>query len=154
MALRVFAGGTCLPLDAAVLTAGRPTVRIETVKTMRIDTFRTAHGNAASELIRIDAGGIAGEIVAAMAQNPRELPPDLLIAREPTGCAKLDDELRRRGYRLYAINEDSSTIVAIERLALAAGSGDVNGWATTRSADEAARIIAAAGCTPGRVAGR
>jgi FkbM family methyltransferase len=153
MELRVFESGDCLPLDAALLSEERPTVRSETVSTMRIDSFRTAHGNSAPELIRIDAGGVAGEIVAGMAQTPRDLPPDFLIARDRTGCARLDDELRRRGYRFYAINEESSTAVASERLAPAAESGDVNWWATMRSEDEAARIIAAVCCTPGRVAG-
>jgi FkbM family methyltransferase len=152
--LRVFAGGDCLPLDAALLAERRPTLRSETVSAMRIDSIRTAHGNAAPELIRIDAGGVTGEIVAGMAQTSRDLPSDLLVAREPTGCERLDDELRRRGYRFYAINEESSTVVASERLVPAAGHGDVNWWATLRPKDEAARIIAAACCTSGRIAGR
>ena len=153
MELRVFASGDCLPLDAALVADGRPAVRSETVKTVRIDRLRKAHGNGAAELIRIDAGGIAGEILAGMAPTRGDLPADILIARARNGCEKLDDELRRRGYRLYAINEESGTAVANERLVPAAGDGEVYWWATVRSADDAARITAAAGCNPGRAAG-
>ncbi len=54
------------------------------------------------------------------------------------GCAKLDDELSRRGYRLYVINEVSGAVVASERLVSAAGETEVYWWATMRSADDAA----------------
>ena len=148
MELRVFASGDCLPFDAALIANERPAVRSETVKTVRIDSLRKSHGNGAAELIRIDAGAVAGEIVAGMAPTRSDLPADLLIARERIGCEKLDAELRSRGYRLYAINEESGTVVASERLMPAADGGVVNWWATTRSADDAARIIAAAGCKP------
>jgi hypothetical protein len=89
-----------------------------------------------------------------MAQTWRDLPADLLIARGRTGCEKLDDELRRRSYRFYAIHEENGTAVAVEQLASASDSGVVNWWATMRSADDAARITAAAGCKPGRAGGR
>ncbi len=74
MELRVFARGDCLPFDAA-LADERPAARSETVKAMRIDSLRDGRGTSAPELIRIDAGGIAGEIVArAMRQRGATCP--------------------------------------------------------------------------------
>jgi FkbM family methyltransferase len=154
MELRVFARGDCLQSDAALLDDGRPAVRGETVRTMRIDSFLKAQGNAAPGLIRIDAGAIAGDIVGGLAEMPGGTTRDLLIARDGAGAEKLNEELRRRGYRFYAINEERSDVAGVERLAPVAASGDVHWWVTARSGEDAARIIAAAYCNPGRVAER
>ncbi len=146
---RVMARGDALPVSGAPVDDGQLMGCRESVY-----GFLKTQGGIAPGLVRIDAGGIAGEIVADMAETLGAATPDLLIARMRAECEKLDDELRCRGYRFYAIDEEGGNVVAVGRLEPAAGNGYVNWWATTRSEDDAARIIAAAYCNPGRVAGR
>ena len=80
---------------------------------------------------------MAAEILAGMAATLRVATPDLLIAIGDAGCAeRLDRELRQRGYRFHAIDENTSSIVATERLTPAGGGANVSRWATTRPADD------------------
>jgi FkbM family methyltransferase len=152
-ALRVFAGGNFLTSGATLLDEGRPFIRSENVKTVSVDSFLKAEGKAIPGLIKIDVEGIEVEIIVGMAQTLTVASPDLLIEVLDAGRAeRLDYELRQHGYRFYEIDENNSSIVATERLTSAKGAGNLNRWATTRSPDDVARIVAKAYCDSENVA--
>jgi FkbM family methyltransferase len=152
-ALHVFGSGDVLPTDSTLHDGGRPFVRVENVTTVSVDNFFKQEGSGAPGLIRIDSGGDEDEIMAGMAQTLSRSRPDLLIAI--SDCARvqrIDSGLRQHGYQLYGIDENSSSVVILERLPPGAVNGRLFLWATTRSRDDVTRILASAYCDFGSVA--
>ncbi len=150
MTLRVPAAGEGLSTAATLLDDGRAITRSETVGVLSIDSFLGPQGSAPA-LIRIDAGAAAADIVAGMAQMFRRATPDLVIAVEDAACAqRLDSELQQHGYRFYTVDDDSETTVASDRLLPAAAGCTAYRWVTTRSADDAERLVAEAHCSSRR----
>jgi FkbM family methyltransferase len=149
-ALHVFGTGDVLPVDSALHASGRPFARIENVATVNIDNFIKQEGGAAPGLIKIAAGGDEDEIMAGMAQTLSVSRPDLLIATtESARAQRIDADMHQHGYQLYGIDENSSSVVAFERLPPGAVNGTLYCWATTRSRDDVARILASADCNSG-----
>ncbi|HEV7819897.1 MAG TPA: FkbM family methyltransferase [Burkholderiales bacterium] len=138
--------------EIAALHDGCPRARDEAVRSVDLDSLLKAEGSRPAGLIRMGAGVLAADIVAALGESAGDLPPDLLMARERVDCKKMEDELRRRDYRCYVIDEDSGTVARIERLMEAAATSAVYCWATLRPEEDAARIIEAADCNVGRTA--
>ena len=144
-ALRVFSGDDCLTPGASMQVGGRPHVRSENVATVGIDSFIAADGKGSPGLIRIVVDDSAVEILAGMAQTLAVAGPDLLLEIRDAGQAQqLDGALRKQGYRFHAIDEDTGSIDASDRLIPAGGVGSTYRWATKRAPDDAARIVASA----------
>ena len=151
MTLQVPAGGEGLCLAATLADDGRTAIRSEKIETLSIDGFLGA-GCKPPVLIRIDAGAAAPDIVAGAALTLERVNPDLIIAVEDAACAqRLESELRQRGYRFYAVDEDRESIVASNSLWPAAADYPAYRWATSRSVSDAERVIDDAHCSPRRV---
>jgi len=151
MTLRVPTASGLLPLHATLLDA--PSLRCEDIEAVCIDSFVGGSAKPGASLVRIAAEGIAGEIVAGMAETIRVASPDLLFSNIDAGHAqRLDGELRQRGYRFYLVDESDSSIVANQPMVSDAEHSRISGWATRRSPDDVARIIAAAYCNAGKTA--
>ncbi|HXD50480.1 MAG TPA: hypothetical protein VN689_01225, partial [Burkholderiales bacterium] len=151
--LRVPSDSGMLPLHATLLDDGRSSVRCEHVEAVSIDSVVAGHARSGASLVRIAAEGIAGDIVAGMVQTIRAASPNLLFSSIDAGhVLRLDGELRQHGYRFYLVDESDSSIVVNHPTVPAAEAGRISGWATRRSPDDVARIIAAAYCNAGKTA--
>ena len=151
-AVYVCAGGDFLPMGGILQDSGRAGSCSEIVKTVSIDTFLKLERPWMPGLIRLGEGGAEGDILSGMVQTLNRAKPDLLIAVTDAGrAARLEFDLRQHGYRCYAIDENNSSIVATERLI--PGAGSLYRWATPRSSDDVARIVASAYCNSGTIAG-
>jgi FkbM family methyltransferase len=153
MTLRVPIDSGVLPLHATLHDDGRPFLRCEHIEAVSIDSVVAGRARSGASLVRIAAEGIAGDIVAGMVQTIRAASPDLLFSSIDAGhVLRLDAELRQQGYRFYLVDESDSSIVANQPMVPAAEAGRISGWATRRSPDDVARIIAAAYCNAGKTA--
>jgi FkbM family methyltransferase len=142
------------PLDATLLDDGHLSPRCEHIGAVSIDSVVAGRAKSGASLVRMAADRIAGEIVAGMAQTIRVASPDLLFSSiDAPHAQRLDGELSQHGYRFYLARESDSSIVANQPMAPAAENSRITGWATRRSPDDVARIIAAAYCNAGKTAG-
>ncbi len=122
-------------------------VRALRAETSSVDSFLAAQNTMAPLLVRVNAERLAGNVGDGMEQIFKRSMADLLITVDDAAFAqRIDRELRQRGYRFYAVDETAESVVMSERLTPANGNSNVNHWATTRPAEEAARIIATAYC--------
>ena len=153
MTLRVPTDSGVLPWHATLLDDANPSLRCEQIEAVCIDSVVANRAKSGSNLVRIATEGIAGEIIAGMAETILAAPPDLLFSSIDAGHAqRLDGELRQHGYRFYLVDESDSSIVVNHPTVPAAEAGRISGWATRRSPDDVARIIAAAYCNAGKTA--
>ena len=151
MTLRVPTDSGVLPLHATLHDDAHPSLSCEQIKVVSIDGVVAGSAKSGARLVRIAVDGIAGEVVAGMAETIRVASPDLLFSSIDAGRAqRLEGELRQQGYRFYFVDERDSSIVAGQPMVPAAEDSRISGWATRRSPDDVTRIVAAAYCNAGK----
>ena len=148
--LRVLESTDYPSTEAAALGDGRPPASREACKSVSRDGLLEHQGGKPADLVRINADVLAPDIVVGLEEIAGGVSLDLLIARQRVDSKKMDDELCRKGYRCYAIDEHGGTVATVERLTEVAATSSLYWWATLRPKVDADRIIAAAHCKVGR----
>ena len=116
--------------------------------TISIDAYLRGANCQNPGLIRLAAPQSAVATIRGMAHTLATATPDLLIElSDEVIAASIERELRTYGYRFYAIDENTSSLVAANHLTDGGRTDDRRCWATARSPAAAAATAGEGYCT-------